>query len=186
MSWVAVAVAAVSVGTTVMTNQANKKAAKTANEAEIQSAQLANEGIDKQIAAVKEGIKEGDAFYGQIREQTEPGVNYLRNVIAAPQTLTPAQQAELANVQRRVENSSQVAGSALRGSGRSFVDAMREVENDFRLKAIDQNTRRADQASLEFARPNFTAQGNQATGHITMGREVGGALANQGSNLAGA
>jgi hypothetical protein len=183
MAWVAVAVAGATLAGTVLTNQANKKAASTAKEGELEAARLANEGIDKQIGAVKEGIAEGDVLYGGIREQTQPGVNYVRNIIAAPQTLTPAQQAELENVQRSVVNSSQVAGSALRGSGQSFVDAMRNVGNDFRLKALDQNQRRADQAALEFVRPNFTAAGEQAAAHATQGRVVGQALANQGANF---
>lgn len=186
MSWVVVAGAAVTIGTTVMTNQANKKAAKTANEGEVRAAELANEGIDKQIGAIKQGIAEGDTLYGGIREETQPGVNYVRNIIAAPADLTPEQIAARNDLRRRVENSANVAGSALRGSGRSFVDAMREVENDFNIKALGQNRARADQAALEFVRPNFNAAGDQASAHATMGREVGGALANQGANLAGA
>ena len=186
MSWIAVASAAATIGSTVLSNKANKDATQTASNAELEAARIRNEGIDRGIAAVKEGVREADVLYGEVREQTQPGVNYVRDIIGAPQTLTPAQQAELANVQRRVENSQQVAGSALRGSGRSFVDAMREVENDFRLKALDMNQRRADQAALEFARPNFTAAGNQASQHASMGRDVGDAIANQGANLAGA
>ena len=171
MSWVAVAVAGATLVGTVATNQANKKAAKTANEAEQQAAQVANEEI-------KRGIAEGDVLYGQIREQTQPGVNYVRDIIGAPTSLTPAQRMALDDVRRQVVNNSQVAGSALRGSGRSFVDAMRSVENDFQLKALDQNRQRADQAALEFIRPNFNAAGSQAAAHATQGQQVGNNLAN--------
>lgn len=186
MSWIAVGTAAATIGATVLTNRANKDAAKTAGAAEVEAARLKNEGIDRGIAAVKEGVAESDQLYGAVREQTQPGVNYVRDIIASPQTLTPAQNAELENLRRSVVDSSQVAGSALRGSGRSFVDAMRNVEGDFRLKALDQNRTRADQAALEFARPNFNAAGNQASAHATMGQQVGGALANQGANLGNA
>jgi len=186
MSWIAVASAAATIGGTVLSNQANKKAASTAKEGEIEAARIANEGIDKQIGAIKEGIAEGDVLYGGIREQTAPGVSYLRNVIAAPESLTPAQRMALDDVRRQMVNSSQVGGSGLRGSGRSFTDAFRTVENDFQLKALDQNRQRADRAALEFARPNFNAAGEQAAAHATQGRVVGQALANQGANQGGA
>lgn len=186
MSWIAVGTLAVSVGTTVMTNQANKKAASDVKAGEIESARLANEGIDKQIKATKEGIAEGDVLYGQTRDQTQPGVNYIRDIIGSPTSLTPEQLAAREDVRRFAVNSSQVGGSGLRGSGRSFVDAMRNVENDFNLKALKDNRDRADRAALEFVRPNFNAAGEMASAHATQGRVVGQALANQGSNLADA
>jgi len=186
MSWIAVASAAATIGSTVLSNKANKDATQTASNAELEAARIRNEGIDRGIAAVKEGVREADVLYGEVREQTQPGVNYLRNVVAAPQTLTPAQRMALDDVRRQMVNSSQVGGSGLRGSGRSFTDAFRTVENDFQLRALDQNRQRADQAALEFARPNFTAAGNQASQHASMGRDVGDAIANQGANLAGA
>ena len=125
-------------------------------------------------------------LYGGLRETTEPGVQYIRDVIGGSNQLTPEQLAERDELRRRVENSSQVAGSALRGSGRSFVDAMRAVENDYTNKALGQNRDRADRAALSFLTPNFNAAGQQAAAHSTMGTQVGNALAGQGSNLANA
>lgn len=170
------------IGGALITSSGNKSAAKTAAQANTAATQTANDAIDKQIAATKEGIAEGDVYYGQTREQAQPGVQYLRNVIAAPTSLTPAQRAEREDLMRRVTNSSQVAGSALRGSGRSFVDAMRAIEGDFTNKALDANRARADSAALQFSTPYFNSLGNQAGAHATLGKDVGAAIAQQGAN----
>lgn len=186
MSWVAIATAAVTVGTTVYSAKQNKKAAATAAAGQKEAAATANEAIDKQIAAMKQGIAEADTLYGDIRTQTQPGVTHLRDVVAAPVGLTPDQVEARDDLRRRVENSNQVAGSALRGSGRSFVDAMRAVEGSFTNTALKQNRDRQDAAATQLANPNFNAAGNQAGAHATLGQQVGGALASQGANTAGA
>lgn len=186
MPWAAAVAAAASIGGALITSKSNKDAAKTASKANKDAADIANEGIDKQIAALKEGIAEGDQYYGQTREAAQPGVQYLRNVIATPGSLTPEQLAEREDLMRRVTNSSQVAGSALRGSGRSFVDAMRAIEGDYTNKALAINKARADSAASQFTQPYFNSLGNQAGAHATLGREVGGAIAGQAENSANA
>lgn len=167
----------------VLGANANKDAAQTAADANAAAAKAANDAIDKQIAAMRQGLAEGDQYYGQAREQAQPGVDYLRSVIAAPASLTPEQRAEREDLIRRVTNSSQVAGSALRGSGRSFVDAMRAIEGDFTNKALASNKARADSAASQFTSPYFNSFGNQAGAHSSLGTQVGGAIANQGANL---
>ena len=190
MPWATIAAIAIptiaSIGGSLITSNANKSAAKTAASANTEAARLANESIDKQIAAERQGIAEGDVYYGQTQQQAQPGLQYLRNVISTPQSLTPEQIAERQDLIRRVTNSSQVAGSALRGSGRSFVDALRAIEGDFTNKALAINKARADNAAGQFTAPYFNSLGAQAGAHATAGRSVGQDIAQQGANAGNA
>ncbi len=184
MPWAAAITAAASIGGAVISSSANKDAAKTSADASLAGAQMQAAAIDKQIAAIKAGVSEAQGMYAKTQETAQPGISYLRNVIATPASLTPEQESERKRLVDQVTNSSQVAGSALRGSGRSFVDAMRTVEGDFTNQALAQNKARADAAASGFAAPYFNAAGQSAAATASGGTQVGSALANQGGALA--
>lgn len=183
MSWVAVAAAGASIVGGVISSSANSSAAKKSASAQLQGAQLQANSIDKQIAAIKEGVAKAQGQYQQIQAETQPGVSYLRGVMSGSAQLTPEQLQAREDMIRNLQNSSQVAGSALRGSGRSFVDAERQVYGDFTNKALAENRARADAAAKNLSDPYFNAAGNAAAIQGTSGQQVGAALANQGGVL---
>lgn len=182
MPW-AVAAAVVSAGASYLSN---KSAQSQSNSASKKAAKQQNAAIDKQIDEMKAGVARARTIYTGIENETKPGVDYLRNVISGSAELTPAQKLQLEDLRRNATNSSQVAGSALRGSGRSFVDAMRKIEEGYTVNALDTNQRRADAAATNFSTPYFNSKGSSAAAEASLGTNVGGAIAQQGQNLGNA
>lgn len=183
MPW-AVAAAAITAGTTIYATSQNRKTAKEAIAAEQQASATQNESIDRMIDEINAGVSRARDIYSGVQQETAAGPSYFREIFAQPNRLTPAQEQAREDLRRRVTESSQVAGSALRGSGRSFVEAMRAVEGDFTNNALAQNEARRDAAARVFATPYFNSAGSAASAEATRGQQVGQAIADQGVNSA--
>lgn len=138
-----------------------------------------------------------------VADRSLPGVNYLRNIVAAdpnagvvdPAALTPGQQIQL-NDTRRDAHRAVVAGP-LRGSGRAtsavlndvvarsragFYDANR-ARND---QLIRENKQRGDQSAQTLAGQNFGANTAMAGQDVNLGVQLGGNIMRTGETQAGA
>ncbi len=70
--WAAVAAAGVGLVGTAVATSANAKAAKGAAAADLQGAQIQSNAIDKQIAAIRQGVQEGSQKYQAVQATTAP------------------------------------------------------------------------------------------------------------------
>lgn len=87
--------------------------------------------------------------YGQLIESGAPGIDYQQRVIAEDGQLSDLQNYYLDQVREDVTNA--VRNSSLSGSGRATAELFRDVENDYILKAQDQNRRAAAAAAGQLA-----------------------------------
>lgn len=168
----------------VMTNKANSDAADKSSAATIRGAELANEGIDKQIAAIKEGNAQAQKTLEQIRIENGPGSTYLRGVVGQTEGLTEAQQRAL-DEQRRLAPE-YIRRSGFAGSGRTAASILRKVEGDTVSQFLDQNRARRDAAAGTMAGAVNSAAGTVAGIQSSLGKDVGNAFASQGSNTGAA
>lgn len=116
-------------------------------------------GIDKAVAGVQATDNSIANTAGQIAAAggTGPGAAYLRNLVADPNTLNPAQKAQLADL--RVSTNNQLHGSDFAGSGRTAAAVFKKTEDDFVNDALASNAHRADSAAN-----TLSSNSNAATG----------------------
>lgn len=163
-----------------MSSSANKSAADTVAQSSREAAILANEGIDKQIAATREGNAQAQATLDRIRENAAPATSYLRGIVGQVEGLTPAQQAAL-DEQRRLAPD-HIRRSGFAGSGRTAASILRRVEADTVNQMMDINRGRRDAAAGQMASASDTAAGQVAAMQAGLGQQVGQAYAQQGMN----
>lgn len=144
---------------------ANKKAADTAANAQIRAAELQTqylrEAQDKQLAFAREG----QDYLKAARLEEGPGLSYLRTVVAGSGSLTPAQQAQLAELRRNVTN--QVGTSSIAGSGRTAAALFKRAESDFTNDALARNRQSAIDAAGGMA--NRSGSYASGIGNISVG-----------------
>jgi hypothetical protein len=143
---------------------ANKSAAKQANKATTQGAQI-------QADAIREGNVQAQQTLDQIRAEAGPATGYLRRTIAEPGELTPVQRTQLDEARRTVSN--QLRGSSFAGSGRTATAIFRGVESDFVNRALDHNRGRADAAAHKMHGSGTAAATSVAGLQANLGRETG-------------
>ncbi len=158
---------------TVISSNANKEAAR-----------LANQGAEAQAAAVREGNRVAQARYDELMETAAPSQSHLRTIVAAdPYALTPAQQIDMADVNRRVTENLNASG--LRGSGRAQAAAFRAIEGDVRGGIIESNLARKDAAARTLSGQYVSAVGDSARLDTSSGRATGTSLRDVGATQAG-
>ena len=167
-----------------MTNKSNSDAADKSATASLQGAQLANEGIDKQIAAIREGNARAEQTLNGIRTDAAPGVTYLRQIVGQTEGLTEAQQRQLDEQRRLAPGYIQRSGFA--GSGRTAASILRKVESDTVSQFLDQNRQRRDTAATNMVNGANAAATNVAVQQAGLGDKVGQAFGNQGANTGNA
>ena len=92
-----------------------------------------------------------------------PGSTYLRSMVMQPNTLTPAQQTQLADLRRTTAN--QIHGSDFAGSGRTAAALFDKTENGFVNSAMDQNKQQSISAADKLASTsNAAAEAGAAAG----------------------
>lgn len=171
MSWVAVGVAGASVVGSVagslISSDANSRAAQQASQAQLQGAQIQAQAIRDAQAANERYAREAQAVLEAQRAEEGAGLPYLRGVVANPGDLTPAQQARLDDLRRSVGN--QIRTSSIAGSGRTARSLLRQSETDFVNQALEANRDRAFSAATGMA----GRAGNATTGIANIASGLG-------------
>ena len=184
MPWGAAIAAGATLISGAMTNKANSDAADKSAAASIEGARLANEGIDKQIAAIREGNAQAQDTLNGIRTEAAPAQSYLRTIVGRTEGLTPAQQRQL-DEQRRLAPG-YIARSGFAGSGRTAASILRKVEGDTVSQFLYQNRARRDAAASSMANAGNAAANNVAVQQAGVGQQIGQAFGTQGSNTGNA
>ncbi|MCC6775625.1 MAG: hypothetical protein IT537_03155 [Hyphomicrobiales bacterium] len=122
----------------IMNNMAAEKAAK----ASIEGAQI-------QAQSIREGREAAERELARAREENAPGQSYLRQVVAGPGDLTPAQRMQLDELRRVTGN--QIRTSSIAGSGRTAASLLRRTESEFTNDALERNRTRAYDAASGMA-----------------------------------
>jgi hypothetical protein len=157
----------------ILGSNANKKASKSLSKTE-----------KKKLKLMQRAYSDAKKEYGELKEQAQPAVTRLRQVVAAPNTLSEDQQIELADARRQATNS--VNRSGLRGSGRAVTAAIKDVEGDVRRGFMRDNLARADGATSELAQPYFDATGQTANLILNQGQTAANSADAAGQAEAGA
>lgn len=159
-------------GGTIFAANANSKAAETASNATLQAAQV-------QADAITKGNQQAQQTLQKIQDQAAPAGTYLRQVIAEPGTLTPAQTVQLEDLRRSVGN--QIHSSNFAGSGRTAVALFKKSESDFTNEALDQNRQRALTAAGGMYGAATGAATGSANADINTGLQVGKTFGDAGT-----
>lgn len=141
--------------------------------ANVGGAFLASEGARRGAQAQVEANERAQQTLDAIRQQSQPGISYLRQVVADPGSLTPAQQQALND--SRLSTSNALNSSSFAGSGRAGAALLQRNESDFVNKALEDNRARAIQAGTTLAGENTTAGTGIANSQTASGKAVGGA-----------
>lgn len=125
------------------------------------AASIAGQAAERQRASIQAGDADAIRRLDEIRETSAPAVSQLRTTAITPvNMLQPDQEQQLEELRRNSLRGLNASG--LRGSGRATTAVLRNVESDFRTKAIGENRDRRDQAARTLAGPFFSATTGQA------------------------
>lgn len=152
---------------TLVSTQANQRAADTASRATLQGAQLTAD-------AIREGNQQAQDTLETQRRQAAPATAYLRQTVASPTELTPEQQAQLEETRRAVAGT--IHNSSFAGSGRTASALFRQAEADFVNRALTDNAGRADRAATTLHGDASTATRGIANSQASTGQMVGKAI----------
>lgn len=113
------------------------------------------EAIELAIDEVQKGNEAAIEQLQQIRIETAPGMQYMRQAISDDGRLTPQQRDALR--QTRGELSNMLRSSSFAGSGRTASALIRQGETDMVNSMLEANRNRAMQAASAFANNNMAA-----------------------------
>lgn len=156
-----------------ITTYGNQRAANTIAGASNQAA-----------AAMAERARIARETMRPIADRTAIGVDHLRNIVAAPQQLTPAQQIAMQDAQRNAHRT--VTAGPLRGSGRATAAVLNDVTNRTHAGFLEANRARADNAAGVLAGQNLAANTTMAGQDVNLGVQLGGQINKAGEAQAGA
>ncbi len=156
-------------------------AAITAN-ANSNAADKALQGQQAQVDAITRGQNQAQRRFDVIQEQTAPAVDYLRQIVNNPTSLTPQQKEDFDRVERTTLRN--VNASGLRGSARGTVAAIRDTTNNFLNQAEITNRNRSDTAANTLANQNFDTASDAARTDINAGNAIGAAVGSNGTTQA--
>lgn len=146
--------------------------ARKAAQANTNAANTALAGSKAAIEAVNAGRASADKTLETLGTQGQPGIDYLRGVVAKnPYELTPEQRIALEDSQRRAARV--VNASPLAGSGRATSAVLNDTLNRGRAGYISSNIARGAQAAQQLAGYGANAATNKATIDSNTGRVVG-------------
>lgn len=170
------------IGSALGSAASNYFGAQAANDANAQAIGQIQQGTQQEVGAIQGGVDSSTRTLSDVQQDNAPGQTYLRNLVANPGNLTPAQQLQLNDVNRVTTN--QIDSSSLAGSGRSAAALIDDASNRFRLGALDANRTAAIGAASTMAgnanRAATQTAGNQYGGGVA----IGGAYGQEGSNIA--
>ncbi len=148
--------------------------AQRTQDANTRAAQIAQQGTDRAINAYTAANDRNQAMLTGQRQQTQPGVSYLRSVVGSnPGNLTPGQQTGL-DIARNTAQT-QLATSGLRGAGQAQLDVLRGLDKSYIGDAVAANTARADTAGSTLAGENAMAVPTSAYLNAGTAGQVGAA-----------
>jgi hypothetical protein len=152
---------------------------------------FANSGASKSYTkALKQANKlrakalnQAQTIYEDQREQAEPAVQYLRDVVANPVGgLYPDQVAAQMEARRQALND--ISRSGLRGSGRAVTAGLKSVDSDFVNDALAQNRQNRMGAAGALSGQSFQAGSNAARAMISGGDAAADTAENIGATQA--
>jgi hypothetical protein len=110
---------------------------------------LGSQANNKAAAAVNQAAQQQQAVDLSIAQNAQvnaaPGINYLHQVVADADTLTPGQKSQLADSRRAVTN--QLHGSDYAGEGRTAAALFKTSEDNFTNTALANNQKAATGAA---------------------------------------
>ncbi len=150
-------------------------------------AYLATQANQRAVNTINPAVAQVQATDNAIAQSggVGPGATYLRTMVANPQTLTPVQQENLAEMRRA--NINEIRGSGFAGSGRTASELFKKTDADYINGALQQNKTNAINAadklqgtstSAAMAGANAGLQGAEidANADIATGKIYGQAL----------
>lgn len=177
MSWFDWIPTALSIGGTLLNRATANDAIKSATDAQVDAANRGAKAEVDAADAAKGYYAASQTNDRAMQTQAAPGVAQQQTAIAQQNVLTPAQMLALDNARRQSVNT--LNSSALRGSGRATVAAIKNVDDTMRTGLMDQNRARADSAASALSGQYFTAgrdintqNSNAATASINAGKAV--------------
>lgn len=140
----------------------------------------------QQVTAIDQGNAEQVAALNRLRTENQGGMQYLRSVLADPESLTPDQRAQLIDMRREVGDT--IRASGFGGSGRSAAALFKKTETDFTNDVMARNRAAALSAAGMMAGVDNNAGLQAAQAAATRGQQIaaiyggaGGAKANAAS-----
>ncbi|MER8602783.1 hypothetical protein NKH48_03175 [Mesorhizobium sp. M1233] len=159
-------------GMRISTDAINKYIDALYSGLDMQSAAIQS-GYSAVVGSIEEGSHAAQATLGQMRDEAEPGMRFLRNVVANPMKLTSDQKYQL-DESRRI-NAQNIRSSGFAGSGRTAAAMMGKVENDTTNAMLEKNRAAA-----------MSAAGALADSYDTSGRGIAGLQSSEGTQKAAA
>lgn len=160
-------------------------AANRAQKANTQAAQMVQDAAVRSAALQREGTQAAQSRLATLQQQGQPGVDYLRTVVAGnPATLTPAQQIAKERLARGMNARMAVGG--LRGAGRTNAAIFKQTMGDFDANALEANQRRQDSGASALSNIATSATTNMATLDTGSGRAMADSATRAGEAAAGA
>ncbi|UVC14697.1 hypothetical protein [Mesorhizobium onobrychidis] len=154
-------------GMRISTDAINKYIDAIYSGLDMQSAAIQS-GYTATVGSIEEGSQAAQATLGAMREEAEPGMRFLRNVIANPMRLTSDQKYQI-DESRRI-NAQNIRSSGFAGSGRTAAALMNKVENDTTNSMLEKNRAAA-----------MAAAGGLADSYDQSGRGIAGLQSSEGN-----
>lgn len=141
----------------------------------------------QQVTAIDQGNREQVAALNRLRTENQGGMQYLRSVLADPESLTPDQRAQLEDMRRNVGDT--IVASGFGNSGRSAAALFKKTETDFTNDIMARNRAAALSAAGLMASTDNNAGLQAAQAAAERGQQMaaiyggaGGAKANAATN----
>lgn len=159
--------------------------ARQAQDANTRAAQMVQDASVRSAAMQQQGAAAAQKRLSALQGQGQPGIDYLRTVVAGnPATLTPAQQIAKERLARGMNARMAVGG--LRGAGRTNAAIFKQTMSDFDANAQEANQRRQDAGAGALSSIATGATTNMANLDTGSGRAMADAALRSGEAAAGA
>jgi hypothetical protein len=168
-------------------NQGTAARVGAINYAYDETGRIIDTATGQQVTAIDQGNAEQVAALNRLRTENQGGMQYLRSVLADPESLTPDQRAQLQDMRRNVGNT--IVASGFGNSGRSAAALFKKTETDFTNDVMARNRAAALSAAGLMASTDNNAGMQAANAAAERGQQMaaiyagaGGAKANLASN----
>lgn len=167
--------------------EGSKAAQGAINYAYDETGRIIDTATGQQVTAIDQGNREQVAALNRLRTENQGGMQYLRSVLADPESLTPDQRAQLEDMRRNVGNT--IVASGFGNSGRSAAALFKKTETDFTNDIMGRNRAAALSAAGLMAQTDNNAGLQAANAAAERGQQMaaiyggaGGAKANAAAN----
>lgn len=142
------------------------------SDANTAAARIAAEAARAKARAIADANTAAAARLEPIVQNAAPAQAYLRSAVAAdPYVLTPQQKQELEDIQRQTTQGLNASG--LRGAGRSYVAAFRDIVGGAKNRMVESNIGRRERAASGLSGQFDRAVTGQAVTDASTGRAYG-------------